>query len=121
MKQLVITVKSSRDVLKDFKKGLKRASKRQIKEPYFEISFDNQKDFEKFVKSIPLLSAIIELKPKSVYELAKSTDSDVSNLNKVILFLEEMGAIRLKENVINGRSVKTPIVDYEKIEFKLVA
>ncbi len=121
MKQLVISIKSSGEVLKDFKKHLKRASKNQIKEPHYEISFDNRKDFEKFVKNIPILSAIIEFRPKSVYELAKVTDTDVSNLNKIILFLEEMGAIRLKEATVNGRSVKTPIVDYEKIEFKLVA
>jgi len=121
MKQLVISVKSSSEMLKDFKKAFKRASARQIKVPHYEISFDNRKDFEKFVKSIPLLSAIIEFKPKSVYELAKLTDMDVSNLNKIILFLEEMGAIRLKDATINGRSVKTPVVDYEGIQFKLVA
>lgn len=121
MKQLVISVKSSSKMLKDFKKAFKRAKARQIKEPHYEISFDNQRDFERFVKNIPILSAIIEFKPKSVYELAKMTDTDVSNSNKIILFLEEMGVIRLKNATINGRSVKTPIVEYEKIEFKLVA
>ena len=121
MKQLVISVKSSREVLKDFKKAFKRASRKQIKDPHYEISFDNRKDFERFVKNIPILAAIIEFRPKSVYELAKATDTDVSNLNKIILFLEEMGAIRLKDAMVNGRAVKTPIVEYEKIEFKLVA
>lgn len=121
MKQLVISVKSSSEVLKDFKKALKRATGKSIKEPHYEISFDNRKDFERFVKNIPLLSAIIEFRPKSVYELAKLTEMDVSNLNKIILFLEEMGAIRLKDSTVNGRAVKTPIVDYGKIEFKLVA
>jgi predicted transcriptional regulator len=121
MKQLIISVKSSSQMLKDFKKAFKHASGRKIKDAHYEISFDNRKDFEKFVKNIPLLSAIIEFKPKSVYELAKLTEMDVSNLNKVILFLEEMGAIRLKDATVNGRSVKTPIVDYQGIQFKLVA
>jgi predicted transcriptional regulator len=121
MKQLVISIKSSDEVLKDFKRDLKRARKKQIKVPRYEISFDNRKDFERFVKNIPILSAIIEHRPKSIYELAKATDTDVSNLNKVVLFLEEMGALRLKEAKVNGRSVKTPIVEYEKIEFKLAA
>ena len=121
MKQLIISVKSSSEVLKDFKKALKRASGKGFAEPHYEISFDNRKDFERFVKNIPILSAIIEFKPKSVYELAKYTEMDVSNLNKIILFFEEMGAIRLKSATINGRQVKTPVVDYEKIEFKLVA
>lgn len=121
MKQLTVSIKSSFEVLKDFKKALKKAKRRGFKEPHYEISFGSRKDFERFVKNIPILSAIIEYKPKSVYELAKHTDMDVSNLNKVILFLEEMGAIRLKSAKINGRQVKTPVVEYEKIEFKLVA
>jgi predicted transcriptional regulator len=121
VKHLIISIKNSGDILNDFKRDLKRASRKQIKVPRYEISFDNRKDFERFVKNIPILSAIIEHRPKSVYELAKITDMDVSNLNKVILFFEEMGAIRLKPATLNGRSVKTPIVEYEKIEFKLVA
>src|SRR4051812_39432959 len=118
MKQLIVSIKSSGEVLKDFKRELKQAKRKLNKAPNYEISFDNRKDFERFVKNIPILSAIIEHRPKSVYELAKVTDMDVSNLNKIILFLEEMGAIRIKEVIINGRSVKTPIVEYEKIEFK---
>lgn len=121
MKQLVISIKSSGEVLKEFKQDLKRAGKKQVKVPRYEISFDNRKDFERFVKNIPILSAIIEHRPKSVYELAKITDMDVSNLNKVILFFEEIGAIRLKASTLNGRAVKIPIVEYKKIEFKLVA
>jgi predicted transcriptional regulator len=121
VKQLVISIKSSGEVLKDFKRDLKRAGKKQVKVPRYEISLDNRKDFERFVKNIPVLSAIIEHRPKSVYELAKITETDVSNLNKIILFLEEMGAIQLKDSKVNGRSVKTPIVEYEKIEFRLVA
>ncbi len=121
MKQLIVSIKSSSQVLEDFKKALKKVKRREFKEPHYEISFGSRKDFERFVKSIPILSAIREHKPRSVYELAKRTDMDVSNLNKIILFLEEMGAIRLKSAVINGRTVKTPVVDYGKIEFKLVA
>lgn len=121
MKQLTVSIKSSSEVLKDFKRALKKAKRRGFKEPHYEISFGSRKDFEKFVRNIPILAAIIEFKPKSVYELAKHTEMDVSNLNKVILFLEEMGAIRLKEATVNGRTVRTPIVDYEGIQFKLVA
>ena len=121
MKRLIISFKTSNEALKDFKKAFARAKKGKKSEPHFEISFDNKKDFEKFIRNISILSYIIAFKPKSVYELAKITDMDVSNLNKVILFFEEVGAITLKESKVSGRIVRTPIVGYDKVEFDLVA
>ncbi|MBK7962311.1 MAG: hypothetical protein IPK04_14700 [Bdellovibrionales bacterium] len=60
-------------------------------------------------------------KPKSVYELARLIDMDISNLNKLILFFETTGAIKIKTSMVSGRSVKTPIVEYGQIEFDLKA
>ncbi len=107
--------------MKDFATALKKAKSGRLKKPHYEISFDNRKSFEKFVKNISILSTILALKPRSVYELAKFRNMDVSNLNKIILFFEEVGAIRLKNTKINGRNVKQPIVEYQKIEFDLAA
>lgn len=121
MKTLVVSLKSSSSVLKDFEKALKKAHAGKLKRPHFEISFDNRKDFERFVRHISILSTILALKPKSVYELAKLSDMDVSNLNKIILFFEEVGAVRLKTSKVNGRTVKQPVVEYQKIEFDLAA
>lgn len=121
MKTLVVSLKSSSEVLSDFKKTLTRARAGKIKKPRYEISFDNRKDFERFVRNISVLSTIIALKPRSVYELAKLSRMDVSNMNKIILFFAELGAIRLKTSILNGRTVKQPIVEYEKIEFDLAA
>jgi predicted transcriptional regulator len=64
---------------------------------------------------------VLLFKPKSVYELAKITKMDVSNLNKVILFLEEVGAIKVKEEKVSGRMVRRPIVEYDAVEFQLAA
>ena len=44
---------------------------------------------------------------------------DVSNLNKLILFFETTGAIKIKTSTVAGRTVKTPIVEYGQIEFDL--
>lgn len=121
MKTLVVSLKSSGSVFKDFEKALKKAHAGKLKRPHFEISFDNRKDFERFVRHISILSTILALKPKSVYELAKLSDMDVSNLNKIILFFEEVGAVRLKTSKVNGRTVKQPVVEYQKIEFDLAA
>jgi predicted transcriptional regulator len=122
MKRLIVSLKTADEVFADFKKAFSRAKKsRKPAEPHFEISFDNKKDFERFVKNIQILSYIITFKPKSIYELAKIARMDVSNLNKVILFFEEVGAVKLKESKVSGRTVKTPTVEYDKVEFDLVA
>ena len=121
MKHLIISVKSSSEVMKDFKKAFAKAKRRGFKTPHYEISFDNRKDFEKFVRHLPVLSTILHFKPKSVYELAKISGMDVSNLNKIILFFEEVGAIQVKTVKVSGRTVKRPIVEYETVEFKLAA
>ena len=121
MKHLIICVKSSSEVMKNFKQAFAKAKRHGFKSPHYEISFDNRRDFEKFVRHLPILSAILNFKPKSVYELAKLTDMDVSNLNKIILFFEEVGAIQVKTVKVSGRTVKKPIVEYETVEFKLAA
>lgn len=122
MKRLIVSLKTSNEALDDFRKAFKQAKKaKKPSEPHYEISFDNKKDFDRFVKNIYILSYILAFKPKSVYELAKIADMDVSNLNKVILFLEEVGAITLKTAKVSGRTVKTPVVEYERVEFDLAA
>lgn len=119
MKKLIVSIKSSSEALADFKTALKSARKGRLKGDHFELSFDNKRDFDRFVKNLGVLSAILVHKPKSVYELAKVMDMDVSNLNKLILFFETVGAIKIKTAKVGGRTVKTPVVEYEQIEFDL--
>lgn len=121
MKKLIVSIKSSSETLSDFKKALKDARKGRLKGEHFELSFDNKKDFDRFIRNLGILSAILVHKPKSVYELAKLVDMDVSNLNKIIHFFETVGAIRIKTSTVSGRTVKTPIVEYDQIEFDLKA
>lgn len=121
MKKLIVSIKSSSETLSDFKKALKDARKGRLKGVHFELSFDNKKDFDRFIRNLGILSAILVHKPKSVYELAKLVDMDVSNLNKIILFFETVGAIKIKISTVSGRTVKTPVVEYDQIEFDLKA
>jgi predicted transcriptional regulator len=118
MKQLIVSVKSNEQAFDDFKTALKKARAGKLK-PTYEVSFDNQKDFRRFVENIYILSDIRTYKPRSIYELAKRTKQDVSNLNKVILFFEKMGVLEIKAEVISGRKVRRPIVNYDQIQFKL--
>jgi predicted transcriptional regulator len=118
MKQLVISIKAPGEALNDFKRALKKARTGKLK-PTSEISFDNRKDFNRFIENLHILSSIRAHKPRSVYELAKRSGVDVSNLNKIILFFEEMGVVRIKKETVSGRRVRRPVVDYDRIEFKL--
>lgn len=121
MKKLIISLKTPSEALEDFKKAYNDIKKGKRGKAHYEIAFDNKKDFEKFIKNIDILISIQNLKPKSVYELSKMLGKDQSNLNKIICFFEEYGVIKTKETKVNNRSVKMPVVDYEKIEFNLSA
>lgn len=121
MKHLLVSLKTSDKILEDFKKAFRKAKREKIKEPHFEISFDNKKDFDRFVRNLHVLKYILLFKPQSVYELSKIIRMDVSNLNKVILFFEEIGALKVKTAKVSGRIVRKPVVEYETVEFNLAA
>ena len=122
MKKLVVSCKTADQVFQDFKGAANRVRRGKFRgETEYEVSFDNKADFNRFVRNIPILSAILAFKPRSVYELAKVTGADVSNLNKVIHFFEEIGVIRIKSTQVDGRTVKQPRVEYDEVTFKLVA
>jgi len=98
----------------------KGASRKAIS-PHHGISFDNRQDFERFVKSIPLLMCIQSFRPSSVYELSKMVKMDQSNLSKLVAFLESVGAVEIVEKKSGGRLLRRPVVDYEKVEFSIGA
>jgi predicted transcriptional regulator len=120
MKKLIVTLKPPSQSLSEFRKALKDARRGRLQD-HFEISFDNKRDFDRFAKNLSVLSVILTHKPKSVYELAKLLEMDVSNLNKLISFFESVGAITVRTSTKAGRSIKTPIVEYEQVEFDLKA
>ncbi len=122
MKKLIISMKSTEDMFADFKDMAKKINKGKApKNPHYEISFEFKKDFNHFIRNMPVLIAILNGKPHSIYQLAKLTNRDLANIKKVVAFFEELGAIKIEEKVVSGRKVKKPIVDYDKIEFDLKA
>jgi len=122
MKKLIISIKSPTQALNEVKARLDTIQKKRGKvAPHYEISFSDMKQFKKFIGNIDILTSIQLFKPNSIYELANIMQKDVSNINRLINFFEEIGAIRIEEKVVGSRNVKTPMVDYDKIEFDLVA
>ena len=120
MKKLIISMKSTDDMFADFKKVANDIKKgKASKAAHYEISFENKKDFNKFIKNISVLMAILNFKPHSIYQLAKIADRDLSNIKKIVAFFEEIGAVQIKEEKVSGRTVKKPVVDYDRVEFDL--
>ena len=121
MKKLIVSIKSSDEVFSDLDRALKKARKGQLKGHHYEIAFDNRKNFERFVSNLHVLQLIRTLKPSSVYDLSKKSGLDVSNLNKIISFFELVGVIEVAHSKSNGRNIRAPKVNYDKIEFDLAA
>ena len=120
MKTLIISVKTTSTALDEITQRLKKAQrKRSTPSSHYEISFTEMKIFKRFISNIDILTAIQLLKPRSIYDLARLMEKDIGNVNKLIAFFEQLGAIEVKEKKLNGRNVKQPIVHYDKIEFKL--
>ena len=122
MKKLIVSCKTADQVFDDFKRAAKKVQKGTSKgQPEYEVSFDNKTDFNRFVRNIPVLSAIITFKPRSIYELAKITGQDVSNLNKTIQFFEDVGVIKTKKVKISGRNAVQLCVEYDEVTFRLAS
>ena len=51
-KTIVISVKKPSQAFEDFKKAYLAVSQRKLKGEHYEFSFDNKKDFDRFVKYI---------------------------------------------------------------------
>ena len=120
-KKLIVSLKTPDQAFEDFKQAYKDIARKKKKNTHFEVSFDQKKDFDRFVKNIGILSLINKTNPSSIYDLAKTAEMDVSNLNKIILFFEEAGVIKVLRKKVGGRTVTIPIVEYDKIEFDLAA
>ena len=119
-KTLVISLKSNQRFFDEIKETMKHLKKGVApKTTHFEISFENIKDLNKFIKNLPVLMAILNQSPKTIYELAKILDRDVSNIRKIISFFQEIGAVNIEKSKVSGMIVKRPVVFYDKIEFQL--
>lgn len=112
-------MKATDNLFDDFKKAANRLSNKKKQSPEYEIAFESEKDFNRFVRNIKLLMVILHKKPCSIYQLAKMCNRDLANVKKIIKFFEEIGAVQIKHDTKSGRSVKRPVVDYSRIEFNL--
>lgn len=119
MKKLIVSQKSSKNSLKNYKKALKASRRGHLKSDHFEISFDDKKELIKFMKNFGILSAISIHKPISVLELAKVMGRDLSRLSHLVRFYEEVGVVQMVSTNTGNWSKMRPVVVYDRIEFDL--
>ena len=119
MKRLVISLKTAEEVLRNFKEAYHNAKTRKIKEPHYEISFDNRKDFDLFTRNIHILSKVLAFKPKSIYELAKITKRDLKSVNTDVTVLHDLGLLSLVTTT-DERKKTRPEVKFDKLNVEIV-
>lgn len=120
MKKLFVTYKTTKSTLDSFKKSFKEAKKGKL-DDHFELSFSNEKDFNRFVTNINVLNAIKIHNPGSINELSKILLKDQGNISKLISFFEAYNVIKVLSEKNGKRISKKPTVLFDSIEFKLGA
>ncbi|OQD59568.1 hypothetical protein MBBAR_2c00160 [Methanobrevibacter arboriphilus JCM 13429 = DSM 1125] len=86
--------------------------KEQIKET--EIIYAEKSNID--MLELELMGLIKNEHPKSISELAKIANKDISSVQKKIKNLNENGLIKIKEG---NKNSKIPIVNYDKIEIAI--
>lgn len=84
------------------------------------LYFSNSKDFRHFVKHLDVLAATAVFRPSSLYELAGQIGMNVANLTKLMRFYEKFGAVRLVPGTVRGRTVRTPMLEFDRVEVNLL-
>ncbi|MBP6218830.1 MAG: hypothetical protein KA436_09605 [Oligoflexales bacterium] len=112
---LHIKFRTKENYFEDLEKALKGKSKSI--QPENIIYFESYKDFQKFL--FPRLGILLAIKthnPKSIYELSKIVERDVSTLVKDCNALELIGFIRLEEsNDARGSKIPKLKFNYNRI------
>ncbi len=127
MKTLVVSIKPAGVILDEVLGRLEHLESKiknktdDLLSAHHEISFSDMKDYKRFVSNLDVLKTIKISKPGSIYELAKILKKDIGNVNKLVNFFEETGAVVLEDRDVNGRTLKKPTVPFERVELDLTA
>lgn len=119
IKNISITIKHRKDVLKEFAEALHHA-KKGLPLKQEEISFQNINTLRKVLteKRIEILHMVKEHHPESIYELAKLLKRDLKSVNVDIEILKSLGLITLEE-LQDARQRLKPKIDFDAINVEI--
>lgn len=116
-KIIELSIRPTKEVLRDFAEVLGRARKGQKIEPHVGISFESIDGLRNVLTSrrLELLSIVKHKKPKSVYELSKLLKRDLKSVNTDLKVLKDNDFIELQK-IDEGRHRLIPKVNFENIK-----
>ena len=123
VKNINISIKSTKEVLEEFAKTLHKVRENPSKYGKHhkqELSFESVKAFRNVFteKRMELLHLVKKNSPKSIYELAKIAKRDIKSVKTDIQLLTQLDLISLKE-LNDARNRVMPIVDFDKIRLEI--
>ena len=115
-----LTVRPTREVLKDFANTLSKARKGQKVESRVGISFESIDGLRNVLtrRRLELLSIVKREKPQSVYELSKFLRRDLKSVNTDLKVLEENDLIQFRK-ITNGRERLVPKVSFDNLRINV--
>ena len=120
VKNVKITVKPHKVVMREFAIALGKAMRGEEVEPHFEVSFTDLDTLRKVLtdKRMELMHAIKQHSPDSIYELAKIVKRDLKSVNDDLQILERSGLISL-DSTKEGRQRVKPKLEFEKLNVEI--
>lgn len=116
VKKIDIGIKGLKESLKDFADTWEKLESGKKVKKEEGIYFDSIDTMRAVLtnKRLQILKMIRELKPSSVYELAKILGRDLKNVNQDLKLLSDIGLVTLEKTETDKKRV-IPHVDYTKI------
>lgn len=120
IKNIRITIKDKKEVLKTFGETLRKARKGEVIQKHEELSFENVETLRKILteKRLELLHIIKIKKPESLYELAQLVQRDLKSVNTDIQILVDLGLLSLKEQYEKRKKMK-PFLEFDTINVEI--
>lgn len=121
MSILLVKFSNKKEILKRLAEGLNSITNKKMKvqKESLIMELETFDDFRKLVlNKLDVIAAIYNLRPKSIYDLAKKIGYEQPKIQKDCTDLYNLGVIDIVEEKSNGRTVKRPIVEFDKIVFE---
>ena len=112
-----ISVKPTKQALKEFAKALGKTRRGQEVKQYAGVGFESIEGLRNVLtkRRLELLSVVRHKKPHSIYELSRLLNRDLKSVNTDLKVLKENDFIEFKKEN-HGRQRVVPVVDFDKID-----
>ena len=119
-KIIEVSVKPTKQVLKEFAETLRKVRKGQKVKRHVGISFESIDRLRNVLtrKRLEIISIVRHQKPRSIYELSKLLDRDLKSVNVDLKVLKENNFIEFKK-INHGRQRVIPTVNFNDINIRV--